>query len=109
VTSSAGRRTVHNPMMHIATLNVKEARGRTGRRARPWLRAWWCRQGSGWPNRRIPVDSIYCRAKVTTRWRHPRRAAHHFDKLILDVATKSSITARDLSRQDAVISVWHAN
>src|SRR4030088_255815 len=90
--------TVHNPSMHIATLNDKdkleiELVVERGRGYVPAVQ----NKASGAEIGRIPVDSIYSPVlKVTYKVEATRvEQRTDFDKLILDVETKSSITARD--------------
>jgi DNA-directed RNA polymerase subunit alpha len=90
--------TVHNPDMHIATLNDKgklevELVVERGRGYVPAVQ----NKASGAEIGRIPVDSIYSPVlKVTYKVEATRvEQRTDFDKLILDVETKSSITARD--------------
>jgi len=90
--------TVHNPEMHIATLNDKgklevELVVERGRGYVPAVQ----NKASGAEIGRIPVDSIYSPVlKVTYKVEATRvEQRTDFDKLILDVETKSSITARD--------------
>src|SRR6201982_3230179 len=89
---------VHNPDLHIATLNGK---GRleielTVERGRGYVSAVQNKQ-AGQEIGRIPVDSIYSPVlKVTYKVEATRvEQRTDFDKLILDVETKNSITARD--------------
>ena len=88
--------TVHNPDMHIATLNDKgklevELVVERGRGYVPAVQ----NKASGAEIGRIPVDSIYSPVlKVTYKVEATRvEQRTDFDKLILDVETKSSITA----------------
>ena len=90
--------TVHNPEMHIATLNDKgklevELVVERGRGYVPAVQ----NKASGAEIGRIPVDSIYSPVlKVTYKVEATRvEQRTDFDKLILDVETKNSITARD--------------
>lgn len=90
--------TVHNPGMHIATLNDKgklevELVVERGRGYVPAVQ----NRASGAEIGRIPVDSIYSPVlKVTYKVDATRvEQRTDFDKLILDVETKSSITPRD--------------
>ena len=90
--------TVHNPDMHIATLNDKgklevELVVERGRGYVPAVQ----NRASGAEIGRIPVDSIYSPVlKVTYKVDATRvEQRTDFDKLILDVETKSSITPRD--------------
>ena len=90
--------TVHNPDMHIATLNDKgklevELVVERGRGYVPAVQ----NKASGAEIGRIPVDSIYSPVlKVTYKVEATRvEQRTDFDKLILDVETKNSITARD--------------
>ena len=90
--------TVHNPGMHIATLNDKgklevELVVERGRGYVPAVQ----NRASGAEIGRIPVDSIYSPVlKVTYKVDATRvEQRTDFDKLILDVETKSSIGPRD--------------
>src|ERR1051326_5135431 len=90
--------TVHNPDLHIATLNAKgkleiELVVERGRGYVPAAQ----NKASGAEIGRIPVDSIYSPVlKVTYKVEAtPVEQRHDFDKLILDVETKPSITPRD--------------
>jgi len=90
--------TVHNPDMHIATLNGK---GKLGvelvvERGRGYVPAVQ-NKVSGAEIGRIPMDSIYSPVlKVTYKVEATRvEQRTDFDKLILDVETKNSITPRD--------------
>src|SRR5262249_61473635 len=90
--------TVHNPGMHIATLNDKgklevELVVERGRGYVPAVQ----NRASGAEIGRIPVDSIYSPVlKVTYKVDATRvEQRTDFDKLILDVETKSSIKPRD--------------
>ncbi|WP_407688070.1 DNA-directed RNA polymerase subunit alpha [Mycobacterium sp. HUMS_1102779] len=90
--------TVHNPEMHIATLNDKgklevELVVERGRGYVPAVQ----NRASGAEIGRIPVDSIYSPVlKVTYKVDATRvEQRTDFDKLILDVETKSSISPRD--------------
>uniref|UniRef100_UPI0035146ABD DNA-directed RNA polymerase subunit alpha n=1 Tax=Mycolicibacterium hippocampi TaxID=659824 RepID=UPI0035146ABD len=90
--------TVHNPEMRIATLNDKgklevELVVERGRGYVPAVQ----NKASGAEIGRIPVDSIYSPVlKVTYKVEATRvEQRTDFDKLILDVETKSSIGARD--------------
>ncbi len=99
--------TVHNPDMHIATLNDKgklevELVVERGRGYVPAVQ----NKASGAEIGRIPVDSIYSPVlKVTYKVEATRvEQRTDFDKLILDVETKNSITAARRARiggQDA--------
>lgn len=89
---------VHNPDMHIATLNDKgklevELVVERGRGYVPAV----MNKASGAEIGRIPVDSIYSPVlKVTYKVEATRvEQRTDFDKLILDVETKNSITPRD--------------
>ena len=89
---------VHNPDMHIATLNDKgklevELVVERGRGYVPAV----MNKASGAEIGRIPVDSIYSPVlKVTYKVEATRvEQRTDFDKLILDVETKNSISARD--------------
>ena len=90
--------TVHNPDMHIATLNDKgklevELVVERGRGYVPAVQ----NKASGAEIGRIPVDSIYSPVlKVTYKVEATRvEQRTDFDKLILDVETKNSISPRD--------------
>jgi DNA-directed RNA polymerase subunit alpha len=90
--------TVHNPDLHIATLNGK---GKLEielvvERGRGYVPAVQNKQ-AGAEIGRIPVDSIYSPVlKVTYKVEATRvEQRTDFDKLVIDVETKSSITARD--------------
>ncbi|MEI7544760.1 MAG: DNA-directed RNA polymerase subunit alpha [Mycobacteriaceae bacterium] len=90
--------TVHNPDMHIATLNDKgkleiELVVERGRGYVPAV----MNKASGAEIGRIPVDSIYSPVlKVTYKVEATRvEQRTDFDKLILDVETKNSISPRD--------------
>ena len=90
--------TVHNPDMHIATLNDK---GKLEvelvvERGRGYVSAVQNKQ-PGQEIGRIPVDSIYSPVlKVTYKVEATRvEQRTDFDKLIIDVETKSSLSARD--------------
>ncbi|AMC75068.1 DNA-directed RNA polymerase subunit alpha [Mycobacterium tuberculosis] len=90
--------TVHNPGMHIATLNDKgklevELVVERGRGYVPAVQ----NRASGAEIGRIPVDSIYSPVlKVTYKVDATRvEQRTDFDKLILDVETKNSISPRD--------------
>src|ERR1700704_4841377 len=90
--------TVHNPEMHIATLNDKgklevELVVERGRGYVPAVQ----NKASGAEIGRIPVDSIYSPVlKVTYKVEATRvEQRTDFDKLVLDVKSKPSITARD--------------
>ena len=90
--------TVHNPEMHIATLNDKgklevELVVERGRGYVPAVMY----KSSGAEIGRIPVDSIYSPVlKVTYKVEATRvEQRTDFDKLILDVETKNSISPRD--------------
>jgi DNA-directed RNA polymerase subunit alpha len=90
--------TVHNPDLHIASLNGKgkleiELVVERGRGYVPALQ----NKQAGAEIGRIPVDSIYSPVlKVTYKVEATRvEQRTDFDKLILDVETKPSITPRD--------------
>lgn len=90
--------TVHNPDLHIATLNDKgkleiELVVERGRGYVPAVQ----NKASGAEIGRIPVDSIYSPVlKVTYKVEATRvEQRTDFDRLVLDVETKNSITARD--------------
>ncbi|MFZ2509676.1 MAG: DNA-directed RNA polymerase subunit alpha [Gordonia sp. (in: high G+C Gram-positive bacteria)] len=89
---------VHNPDLHIATLNDKgkleiELVVERGRGYVPAVQ----NKASGAEIGRIPVDSIYSPVlKVTYKVEATRvEQRTDFDRLVLDVETKNSITARD--------------
>ena len=89
---------IHNPDLHIATVND---RGRleiefTVKRGRGYIPA-GSNVGADAPIGRIPVDSIYSPVlKVTYKVEATRvEQRTDFDKLIIDVETKSSLSARD--------------
>ena len=89
---------VHNPDLHIATLNGK---GRleielTVERGRGYVSAVQNKQ-AGQEIGRIPVDSIYSPVlKVTYKVEATRvEQRTDFDRLVVDVETKSSIAPRD--------------
>src|SRR4051812_49387473 len=89
--------TVHNPGMHIATLNDKgklevELVVERGRGYVPAVQ----NKASGAEIGRIPVDSIYSPVlKVTYKVEATRvEQRTDFDRLILDVETKNSISPR---------------
>jgi DNA-directed RNA polymerase subunit alpha len=89
---------VHNPDLHIATLNGK---GRleielTVERGRGYVSAVQNKQ-AGQEIGRIPVDSIYSPVlKVTYKVEATRvEQRTDFDRLVIDVETKSSMTPRD--------------
>jgi len=89
---------IHNPDLHIATVND---RGRlemelTVERGRGYVPA-ALNAGEDAPIGRIPVDSIYSPVlKVTYKVEATRvEQRTDFDRLILDVETKSSISPRD--------------
>src|SRR6187399_22563 len=90
--------TVHNPEMHIATLNDKgklevELVVERGRGYVPAVQ----NKASGAEIGRIPVDSIYSPVlKVTYKVEATRvEQRTDFDKLVIDVETKPSIRPRD--------------
>ena len=90
--------TVHNPELHIATLNDKgkleiELVVERGRGYVPAVQ----NKASGAEIGRIPVDSIYSPVlKVTYKVEATRvEQRTDFDRLVLDVETKPSITPRD--------------
>jgi hypothetical protein len=108
--------TVHNPEMHIATLNDKgkleiELVVERGRGYVPAVQ----NKAVGAEIGRIPVDSIYSPVlKVTYKVDATRvEQRTDFDKLILDVETKSSIGPRDALgrrvRRWSNCSGWRAN
>ena len=89
---------VHNPDLHIATLNDKgkleiELVVERGRGYVPAVQ----NKASGAEIGRIPVDSIYSPVlKVTYKVEATRvEQRTDFDRLVLDVETKNSITPRD--------------
>src|ERR1700757_2019127 len=89
---------VHNPGLHIASLNGK---GRleielTVERGRGYVSAVQNKQ-AGQEIGRIPVDSIYSPVLKVTYKVEPPRAEQRpdFDKLILDVESKNSMPPRD--------------
>ena len=89
---------VHNPDLHIATLNAKAKLEMelTVERGRGYVSAAQNKQ----PNQeigRIPVDSIYSPVlKVTYKVEATRvEQRTDFDRLVVDVETKPSITPRD--------------
>ncbi|MEZ5210095.1 MULTISPECIES: DNA-directed RNA polymerase subunit alpha [unclassified Gordonia (in: high G+C Gram-positive bacteria)] len=89
---------VHNPDLHIATLNDKgkleiELVVERGRGYVPAVQ----NKATGAEIGRIPVDSIYSPVlKVTYKVEATRvEQRTDFDRLVLDVETKNSITARD--------------
>src|SRR6266487_4741274 len=97
--------TIHNPDLHLATINKK---GRLEielvvERGRGYVPATQNKQ-PGQEIGRIPVDSIYSPVlKVTYRVEATRvEQRTDFDKLVVDVETKHSITPRD-----AVASAGH--
>ncbi|MGH3910648.1 MAG: DNA-directed RNA polymerase subunit alpha [Pseudonocardiaceae bacterium] len=90
--------TVHNPELHIATLNAKgkleiELVVERGRGYVPAAQ----NKASGAEIGRIPVDSIYSPVMRVTYKVEATRVEQRtdFDKLILDVETKPSLTPRD--------------
>ena len=90
--------TVHNPDLHIATLNDKgkleiELVVERGRGYVPAVQ----NKATGAEIGRIPVDSIYSPVlKVTYKVEATRvEQRTDFDRLVLDVETKNSISARD--------------
>ena len=89
---------VHNPDLHLATLNSKGKLEMelTVERGRGYVSAAQNKQ-PGQEIGRIPVDSIYSPVlKVTYKVEATRvEQRTDFDKLILDVETKPSITPRD--------------
>src|ERR1700749_2055452 len=87
--------TVHNPEMHIATLNDKGKIDLVVERGRGYVPAVQ-NKASGAEIGRIPVDSIYSPVlKVTYKVDATRvEQRTDFDKLILDVESKSTITPR---------------
>lgn len=96
--------TVHNPALHIATLNSKgkleiELTVERGRGYVPAVQ----NKTSGAEIGRIPVDSIYSPVmKVTYKVEATRvEQRTDFDKLVLDVETKPSIAPRTRWRRPA--------
>ncbi|GMA36256.1 DNA-directed RNA polymerase subunit alpha [Demequina litorisediminis] len=90
---------IHNPDLHIATLNAKARfEVEPDRRARPWLRA---RLDEQEPTTRRSVRSPSTRStrrcsRSPTRSRRPVwLSAPTLTSLIIDVETKNSISARD--------------
>lgn len=89
--------TVHNPDMHIATLNDKgKLEIELVERGRGYVPAVQ-NKASGAEIGRIPVDSIYSPVLKVTYNVDATRVEQRtdFDKLVLDVETKNSITPRD--------------
>jgi DNA-directed RNA polymerase subunit alpha len=89
---------VHNPELHIATLNAK---GKlevelTVERGRGYVSAQQNKSGDAEIGR-IPVDSIYSPVLAVTYRVEATRVEQRtdFDKLIVDVETKSSMAPRD--------------
>ena len=89
---------VHNPDLHLATLNAK---GRiemelTVERGRGYVSAQQNKSGDQEIGR-IPVDSIYSPVLAVTYKVEATRVEQRtdFDRLIVDVETKSSMTPRD--------------
>src|SRR5881398_4204318 len=98
--------TVHNPDLKLATLNSK---GRldmelTVERGRGYVTAAQNKQ-AGAEIGRIPIDSIYSPVlKVTYRVEATRvEQRTDFDRLIIDVETKPSITPRDAIASTSVL------
>jgi len=92
--------TVHNPRCISRPSTTRASSRSSWCRARPWLRACRAEQASGAEIGRIPVDSIYSRcSRSPTSGGDRVEQRTDFDKLILDVETKSSITARDRWRR----------
>ena len=89
---------VHNPELHIATLNSKAKFEieLTVERGRGYITAVQNKQAGGEIGR-IPVDSIYSPVLRVTYKVEATRVEQRtdFDRLILDVETKSSLTPRD--------------
>ena len=90
--------TVHNPDLHIATLNDKgqleiELVVERGRGYVPAVQ----NKASGAEIGRIPVDSIYSPVLKVSSTVEATRVEQRtdFDRLVLDVETKNSISARD--------------
>src|SRR6202012_430219 len=96
---------VHNPDLHIATLNSKGKLEMelTVERGRGYVTATQNKQ-PGQEIGRIPVDSIYSPVLKVTYAVEATRVEQRtdFDRLVVDVETKSSITPRD-----AVASAGH--
>jgi DNA-directed RNA polymerase subunit alpha len=97
--------TVHNPDLHIATINKK---GRLEielvvERGRGYVTATQNKQ-AGQEIGRIPVDSIYSPVLKVTYAVEATRVEQRtdFDRLVVDIETKSSISPRD-----AVASAGH--
>ena len=89
---------MHNPdAAHRDPERQGQARGRAHRRAWPWLRVRRAEQVRRPEIGRIPVDSIYSPVlKVTYKVEATRvEQRTDFDRLVLDVETKNSITPRD--------------
>ncbi|MFI7481716.1 DNA-directed RNA polymerase subunit alpha [Kocuria sp. M1R5S2] len=97
ITAPAGVE-IHNPELHIATLNAKGQLELelTIERGRGYVSAAQNKAGDAEIGR-IPVDSIYSPVlKVTFRVEATRvEQRTDFDKLVLDVETKEAITPRD--------------
>src|SRR5467141_3643677 len=89
---------VHNPDLHIATLNAKGKLEMelTVERGRGYVSATQNKQ-PGQEIGRVPIDSIYSPVLRVTYKVEATRVEQRtdFDRLIIDVETKSSITARD--------------
>ncbi|MFM7500326.1 MAG: DNA-directed RNA polymerase subunit alpha [Actinomycetota bacterium] len=89
---------VHNPELHIATLNAKAnvQMELTVERGRGYVTAIQNKQ-AGQEIGRIPIDSIYSPVlKVTYKVEATRvEQRTDFDRLVLDVETKRSMTPRD--------------
>ena len=107
---------VHNPELHIATLNGK---GKleielTVERGRGYVSAVQNKQ-PGQEIGRIPVDSIYSPVLKVTYEVEATRVEQRtdFDRLVVDVETKSSMTPRDASPPPATpwssCSAWPAS
>ena len=89
---------VHNPELHIATLNAKGKLEMelTVERGRGYVSAQQNKSGDQEIGR-IPVDSIYSPVLTVTYKVEATRVEQRtdFDKLIVDVETKNSMTPRD--------------
>jgi DNA-directed RNA polymerase subunit alpha len=107
---------VHNPDLHIATLNGKGKLEMelTVERGRGYVSAVQNKQ-VGQEIGRIPIDSIYSPVlKVTYKVEATRvEQRTDFDRLIVDVETKSSMTPRDAmaspARRWSSCSAWPAS
>jgi len=89
---------VHNPELHIATLNAKAnvQIELTVERGRGYVTAIQNKQ-AGQEIGRIPIDSIYSPVLKVTYKVEATRVEHRtdFDRLVLDVETKRSMSPRD--------------